>query len=95
MNVLWSPRAAREADRAVRYIARDRPRVAADWLTGLRDAVSRLAEFPNSGHSLPELPGSSRREIPYGGYRVIYRVRAEHVEILRVVHARRNWHLER
>ena len=90
MNVVWSPRAIREADRAARYIARDRPRAAVNWLTGLRGVVGRLAEFPYSGHSLPELPNSPRLELPYGGYRVIYRVRPDRVEILRVVHARRN-----
>lgn len=71
-------------------IARDRPLGALEWLDGLHAAVHRLEQFPFSGHVLPEIPLSARREIPYRGFRVIYRLTPDKLEILRVAHGRRD-----
>lgn len=90
MKLVWSRRATREAEHAAEWIARDRPNAALDWLGGLYAAVKRLEQFPFSGHVLPEIPLAARREIPYRGYRVIYRLRPDDIEILRVARARRD-----
>ena len=90
MRLVWSRRATRDAEHAAEWIAKDRPEGALDWLDGLHAAVLRLQEFPFSGHVIPEIPLAARREIPYRGYRVIYRLRPDAVEILRVAHARRD-----
>lgn len=90
MIVVWSPRASRDAERAATYIARDRPLAARRWLLGLFEAVERLELFPLSGHTLPDAPRASRREIPYQGYRILYQiVSEERIEVTRVIHARR------
>jgi toxin ParE1/3/4 len=90
VKIVWSKRAAREAEGAADRIARDSPEGALKWLDGLYRAVLRLVPFPFSGHVIPELPLSDRREIPYRSYRVIYRVKPDAVMILRVAHARRD-----
>lgn len=90
MTLVWSRRATREAERAAEWIARDRPLGALEWLDGLYAVVKRLEQFPFSGHVLPEIPLAARREIPYRGFRVIYRLRPDAIEILRVAHARRD-----
>lgn len=90
MTLIWSTRATREAEHAAEWIAKDRPNAALEWLDGLHAAVNRLKQFPFSGHVLPEIPLAARREIPYRGYRVIYRLRSDAIEILRVAHGRRD-----
>lgn len=90
MKLAWSRRATREAEHAAEWIAKDRPNAALEWLDGLHAAVLRLEQFPFSGHALPEIPLAARREIPYRGHRVIYRLTPDKIEILRVVHARRD-----
>lgn len=90
MRLVWSRRATRDAEHAAEWIAKDRPEGALEWLDGLHAAMLRLEQFPFSGQVLPEIPLAARREIPYGGYRVIYRLRPDRVEILRVAHGRRD-----
>lgn len=90
MRLVWSRRATRDAEHAAEWIAKDRPEGALEWLDGLHAAVLRLQQFPFSGHVLPEIPLAARREIPYRGYRLIYRIRPDALEILRVAHARRD-----
>lgn len=89
MRVHWSPRALRDADEAAGYIAGDRPGVAERWLTGLFDAVRRLEQFPASGRIVPLAGSLERREVLYGSYRIIYRTREQGVEIVTVMHVRR------
>jgi plasmid stabilization system protein ParE len=78
VKVHWSPRAIRDADEAAAYIAGERPAAAERWLTGLFEAVRRLERFPESG-----------RTVPLGGYRIIYRTGKRGVEIVTVMHVRR------
>jgi toxin ParE1/3/4 len=90
VKLVWSRRATREAEHIAERIAKDRPAGALEWLDGLYAAVGRLKEFPFSGHVLPELPRAARREIRYKSHRVIYRLRPDAIEILRVAHGRRD-----
>ncbi|HLL47826.1 MAG TPA: type II toxin-antitoxin system RelE/ParE family toxin [Longimicrobiaceae bacterium] len=89
MRVHWSPRAIRDADEAAAYIAGERPAAAERWLTGLFEAVRRLEWFPESGRTVPLPGGPERREVLYRGYRIIYRTGARGVEIVTVMHMRR------
>jgi toxin ParE1/3/4 len=77
-------------EHAMEHIAKDRPAGALRWMDGLHKAVRRLEQFPFSGHVLPEIPLAARREIPYRGYRLIYRLRPDQIEILRVGQGRRD-----
>jgi plasmid stabilization system protein ParE len=49
-------------------------------------ALSRLADFPDSGHSLPEFPELPFREVIVAPYRFFYRVKADTVWIVAVWH---------
>lgn len=89
MKVVWAPAALREAYEAADYIAGERPGGAADWLDGLDGVVARLLEMPRSGRVFGLLNEPEVRETHYAGHRVIYRVDAECIRILRVVHTRR------
>ena len=49
----------------------------------------RLEIFPQSGRIVPELQLEMMREIIFGNYRIVYRLRKEEVEVLIVFHAAR------
>jgi plasmid stabilization system protein ParE len=49
-------------------------------------AVDRLIDFPYSGRSVPELNDPAIREILFGSYRIVYRVKSDMVELLTVYH---------
>jgi len=51
--------------------------------------VERLADFPNSGRVVPELKDPAIREILFGSYRIVYRVKGDLVEVLTVYHGAR------
>ena len=51
--------------------------------------VQRLADFPNSGKIVSELNKPDIREILFGNYRIIYRVKNDLIEILTVYHGAR------
>jgi toxin ParE1/3/4 len=72
-----------------RYIAQDDP-AAADRVT---QAIERrwlqLADHPLSGVLRPDI-GQYGRHLVAGSYVMLYRVHEDHVEILRILHGRRN-----
>lgn len=90
-RVIWT-RPALEDVRAIRdYIARDSVRYGEAVAEELLEAVERLAEYPLSGRMVPELTQPTIREVIHGSYRIVYRVRADVLEILTVVHGARQF----
>ena len=62
---------------------------AADRLTGrIAEATERLTDFPESGTPRPEL-GPGIRSLVVGRYLVLYRVGADSVDVVRIVHGAR------
>ena len=83
MKVEWSPLALDRVSEIARYIAKDNPDAAEQWVNELFDAVERLVDFPESGRIVPEVRVRRIREVIFGPYRVIYSVK-EMVQILTV-----------
>lgn len=71
------------------YVARDSVRYAALLVERIVAAVERLETFPLSGRVVPEFDDDFLREVVHGSYRIVYRLRAETIEILTVFHATR------
>ena len=90
MNLEWTALAQDDLLAIADYIFRDNPAAAISVARRVRDAVSRLAEFPHLGR-----PGRVRgtRELVLAGtpYIVVYRVGRGSVQILRVLHGARRW----
>jgi toxin ParE1/3/4 len=85
MIVRWLSEALIQLDRVYEYISRENPRAAADVFVRIRKATHQLSRFPmvgRAGHV------SGTRELVVTGlpYLVVYRVSADDVEILRVLH---------
>jgi len=91
VRVRWSLLALRRVSGIVVYISHDRPEAARLWAEGVFDAVDQLRFFPGQGRVVPELGRPSIRELIYGEYRVIYKVRASAIAVLTVRHGRRRF----
>jgi len=80
-----------DLDGLVRYISRDSDFYARRFGENVVLATRRLTEFPDSGRTIPEAEDSTLREIIVQGYRVMYRIEAERVLVLAVMHGSRDF----
>ncbi len=87
----WSEKSAADLEQIHDFIAADSPFYARVQVERLITAAGRLAQFPESGRSLPEFPHLPHRELIAGSYRIIYRYEAaaEAVLVVTVVHSAR------
>ncbi|VAW46007.1 Death on curing protein, Doc toxin [hydrothermal vent metagenome] len=88
MKITWSPLAVDRVAEIAKYIAQDSPNSAQKWVELIFKIVERLEQFPKSGRIVPEIMQDDFREIIYGNYRIIYRLKSERVSILTVRHGR-------
>ena len=88
-EVVWTRQAAEDLEEIRRFIARDSEHYAALVYRRLVESVDRLELFPLSGRVVPEFGRESIREVIWGNYRIVYRVRGTLVEVLTVFHGSR------
>jgi toxin ParE1/3/4 len=92
MRIVWLPQARRNLDHQIRYIAERNPLAAVEQDAIVAAAVSRLADFPETGRI-----GRMRqtRELVIVGtpFLAIYRVHnhLDEVHIHRILHARQKY----
>jgi toxin ParE1/3/4 len=90
MNLVWSNPALLDL-RAIRdYIARDSEHYALRLIQRIMEAAERIRKIPELGQVVPECGSADVRERRVQNYRIIYRVREDHVLIIAVVHGRRD-----
>lgn len=90
MKVIWSEQALLDVEHIRDYIAQDSPAYAQPFIERLLHATRHLREFPQSGRQMPEANSPSIREVIYQGYRIVYCLRPDTVEIVMVAHGSRN-----
>lgn len=88
-RVSWSPEALDDVDAIAAYIAKDSPYYASAVVQKILDVAQSLGQFPNVGPIVPEIGEPEFRERFVYSYRVIYRVMAEQVIVVAVIHGRR------
>lgn len=49
-----------------------------------------LDEFPRKGRKVPELDEDTVRELALYSYRILYEIKTTHIEVLAVIHKRRD-----
>ena len=92
MRVIWAPRAIRRAAEIARYIARDSPAAAREWVERLFVQAATLGRHPRLGRRVPEVDRDDIRQVLYGTYRILYyRIDPKRVIVLTVRHGRRLW----
>jgi plasmid stabilization system protein ParE len=82
----WSLRAVMNLEDRCGYIAQTSEQNARAFADGVRDAVSLLTRHPRLGARVPEYDREDIREMLVQKHRVIYRLVADDVVIVSVVH---------
>ena len=90
MKILWTEPAIEDLRNLHGYIARDSEVYASSFVQRIILAVERLSDFPRLGRVVPEADQDTIRELLYQNYRIVYRVKSELIEILTVIHGRRD-----
>ena len=90
MIVTWSREAGENLVEIEEFIARDSVERAIRFVDALIDhAEAMLSDNPRSGRRVPEIGHSDIRELIYRGYRIVYRLNGEQIEILSVFEGHR------
>ncbi|TVQ11015.1 MAG: type II toxin-antitoxin system RelE/ParE family toxin [Balneolaceae bacterium] len=77
MEIIWTNQAVQKLNKFVDYIAQDDVATAEKWALNLIEKTDLLIEHPESGRIVPEYSEPNLRELIFGNYRVIYRIRKE------------------
>ncbi len=90
MKILWTEPAIEDLRNLHGYIAKDSEVYASSFVQRVILAVEKLTDFPRLGRVVPEADEEKIRELIYQNYRIIYRIKNELIEILTVIHGRRD-----
>jgi toxin ParE1/3/4 len=86
MKVHWTDTAEGHLDAIYAYIAQDSPEYARRMVDRLTRRSQQIAEFPFSGHRVPEYDVDQIREVIEGSFRIIYHIKADQIDVLAVIH---------
>lgn len=90
MSIIWSREAGESLAEIEEFIARDSAERAVRFVDALIDhAEALLVDNPRSGRVVPETSHPDMRELIYRGYRIVYRLKNDDVEILTVFEGHR------
>ena len=90
MIINWSSLASKDLEDIVDYILESTPQAALAIYDRIKKKVEMLAEYPNIGR-VGRVAGTRELIIPGTSFIVPYRVQDKTIEILRVLHASRQW----
>jgi plasmid stabilization system protein ParE len=86
-DLIWSPRASRDFEEIIEYIAQDSEPNARTVAAELMRTAESLPAQPYVGAMVPEYEIDNLRERLVCGYRLIYRVRKTAIEIVAIYRA--------
>lgn len=87
--VKWSHHALSQLLHIHNYIALDSPLYAKRVSDALVRKTLNLDELPRIGRMVPELNDEAVRELHLYSYRILYEIKSEHIEVLAVIHKRK------
>jgi addiction module RelE/StbE family toxin len=88
-TIILSPKAVRDLEAIVRYIALNNPEAARKVGQNLLDKTKELSQFPFKGQKVPEFNSPEIRQVILKPYRIVYRVQEDkkRVSIARFWHS--------
>lgn len=89
LPVEWKPAAVWDLIEITDYIAQENPLAAEKMNRLLTETAERLGEMPYSSRS--GRVAGTREKIAHPNYIIVYRVATDKLEILNIVHSRRNY----
>ncbi|MDE8602866.1 type II toxin-antitoxin system RelE/ParE family toxin [Marinomonas sp. RSW2] len=90
MKVQWTATAAAHLDSIFTYIAQDSETYALQTVDRITRRSQQIGEFPLSGRKVLEYELDQIREVFVGSYRIIYRIMAEQIDVIAVIHGATN-----
>jgi toxin ParE1/3/4 len=90
MEISWSPEAAFDFTAIIQYIRQDNSSAALRVARAIYDAVAQLNIFPNRGRT-GRVNGTREVPLPRLPFVVVYRVKENAVEIVRLLHGAQQW----
>jgi len=91
MNVVWLAGAVDDLNEIVGFIAARNPGAAAKVAAALHDVAAHLESHPRMGRR-GRLRGTRELVVARLPFIIVYRIQHDRVEVLRVIHGRRDWH---
>lgn len=92
--VKWTHHALTQLRHIHDYIAQDSPLYAKRVSDALVRKTFLLDELPRMGRKVPEFNEENVREVALYSYRILYEIKATHINILAVIHKRRDLQAE-
>ncbi|MFM6250342.1 MAG: type II toxin-antitoxin system RelE/ParE family toxin, partial [Dolichospermum sp.] len=83
--VKWLRQALRNLEQVRNYIIQDNPTAAQELIIKIQNAANQLEKYPFMGKS-GRVEGTKELIISNSPYMIIYRVKEESVEVLRILH---------
>ncbi len=90
MTVNWTEAALADLRATETYIARHSTQYSRSMVERIFDRTGQLVDFPRLGAEVPEYGDEFLRELLENPYRIVYRVYADRVDIVAVVHGARS-----
>jgi toxin ParE1/3/4 len=87
--IRWSPRAVDQLEEICEFIARDSEQYAHLFAKRVITEIKTIPQFPKHGRVVPEYGKEELREKIYQNYRIVYRIKADAIEIAAIVHSAR------
>lgn len=84
VEVRWSPSAASDYESLIYYYENNSPKFAQNFAKKIFYIIENLTQFPKMGRIVPESGNPDVREIVYRNFRIIYRLKKEIIEIVRI-----------
>ncbi len=89
--VKWSVPARNDLKQIHDYIANDSKFYAQNVIQEIVAKTETLTEFPEIGRTVPEISDQNIRELIVFSYRLIYEISTSGIEILAIIHGRRDF----
>ncbi len=89
--VKWSQPAKNDLRQIYDFIARDSRFYAQKVTLEIVKKSEKLNSFPEAGRIVPEMGDNNIRELLIYSYRIIYEISPSKVEVLALIHAKRNF----
>ena len=89
VKVVWTELAIEDLKSIHEYISKDSKFYADRFVAKLINRVDQLETHPQSGRIVPEFAKEDIRELIEGNYRIIFRIKVDHVGVVRVHHSAR------
>ncbi|MCK4223662.1 MAG: type II toxin-antitoxin system RelE/ParE family toxin [candidate division Zixibacteria bacterium] len=90
MKIDWTEPAIQDLESIRAYISKDAEYYAIRFVEKIIEAIDGLENFPLMGRPVPEAEEENIRELLFQNYRIIYRVEAERILILTIMHGSRD-----